>query len=216
MTGKNVTRLDLYEAVYQTAGLSRAESLAMVELVLNEITDTLAKGESVKLSSFGSFIVRNKKQRVGRNPKASASSPSPPLIDDLVRRHQKCLRHDQSQRPRGLKVDDKVYIVRLLDGYIGRTRTLENLVDGYRGIPPGFRGVRTIRQKTPSPSEVGKTRNRRNFLRCRHPREFRKMVKKLGRREQNKRLDPRAARRPECVGEIVSPIHRNSVMLQPE
>jgi integration host factor subunit alpha len=78
MTGKNVTRVDLYEAVYQTVGLSRSESLAMVELVLNEITDTLAKGESVKLSSFGSFIVRKKKQRVGRNPKTGTEATISP------------------------------------------------------------------------------------------------------------------------------------------
>ena len=74
MTGKNVTRVDLYDAVYQTVGLSRSESLAMVELVLNEITDTLEKGETVKLSSFGSFIVRKKKERLGRNPKTGAEA----------------------------------------------------------------------------------------------------------------------------------------------
>ena len=65
----NVTRVDLYEAVYREVGLSRSESLAMVELVLKAITDCLEKGETVKLSSFGSFIVRKKKQRLGRNPK---------------------------------------------------------------------------------------------------------------------------------------------------
>ena len=69
MTSQNITRLDLYNAVYKKVGLSRSESLAMVELVLKEIADTLVKGEPVKLSSFGSFIVREKKQRVGRNPK---------------------------------------------------------------------------------------------------------------------------------------------------
>ena len=74
MTGKNVTRIDLYDAVYQTVGLSRSESLAMVELVLKEITDSLEKGETVKLSSFGSFIVRKKKQRVGRNPKTGTEA----------------------------------------------------------------------------------------------------------------------------------------------
>ena len=78
MTGKNVTRIDLYEAVHQTVGLSRAECLAMVELVLNEITDTLVKGETVKLSSFGSFIVRKKKQRVGRNPKTGTEATISP------------------------------------------------------------------------------------------------------------------------------------------
>ncbi|MBR1234602.1 integration host factor subunit alpha [Bradyrhizobium sp. AUGA SZCCT0182] len=78
MTGKNVTRIDLCEAVYQTVGLPRAECLAMVELVLNEITDTLVKGETVKLSSFGSFIVRKKKQRVGRNPKTGTEATISP------------------------------------------------------------------------------------------------------------------------------------------
>ena len=55
-TGKTVTRVDLCEAVYQKVGLSRTESSAFVELVLKEITDCLEKGETVKLSSFGSFM----------------------------------------------------------------------------------------------------------------------------------------------------------------
>jgi integration host factor subunit alpha len=74
----NVTRVDLYEAVYQKVGLSRSESLAMVELVLKEITDSLEKGETVKLSSFGSFIVRKKKQRIGRNPKTGIEATISP------------------------------------------------------------------------------------------------------------------------------------------
>jgi integration host factor subunit alpha len=78
MTGKNLTRVDLCEAVYQRARLSRSESLAMVELVLKEIADTLAKGETVKLSSFGSFIVRKKKQRIGRNPKTGIEATISP------------------------------------------------------------------------------------------------------------------------------------------
>jgi len=65
MTGKTVTRADLCEAVYQKVGLSRTESSALVELVLKEITDCLERGETVKLSSFGSFVVRKKGQRVG-------------------------------------------------------------------------------------------------------------------------------------------------------
>lgn len=69
MAGRTVTRADLSEAVYQKLGLSRTESSALVELVLGEICDELARGESVKLSSFGSFVVRSKGQRVGRNPK---------------------------------------------------------------------------------------------------------------------------------------------------
>jgi len=59
-------------------GLSRSESLAMVELVLKEITDTLEIGETVKLSSFGSFIVRKKKQRIGRNPKTGTEATISP------------------------------------------------------------------------------------------------------------------------------------------
>ena len=70
MAGRTLTRADLSEVVYQKVGLSRTESAALVELVLHEISDCLARGENVKLSSFGSFIVRNKGRRVGRNPKS--------------------------------------------------------------------------------------------------------------------------------------------------
>jgi integration host factor subunit alpha len=68
MAGKTVTRVDLYAAVYDKVGLSRSESLAFVESVLKEITDTLAKGETVKLASFGSFIVRKKSPATGPKP----------------------------------------------------------------------------------------------------------------------------------------------------
>ena len=78
MTSHNVTRVDLCEAIYQKVGLSRSESLAMVELVLNEIASALEKGETVKLSSFGSFIVRKKKQRVSRNPKTGTEATISP------------------------------------------------------------------------------------------------------------------------------------------
>src|SRR6266571_3129942 len=57
MSGKTVTRADLCEAVYQKVGLSRTESASLVELVLKEITDCLERGETVKLSSFGSFAI---------------------------------------------------------------------------------------------------------------------------------------------------------------
>jgi integration host factor subunit alpha len=73
-----VTRADLIEAVYRRVGLSRAESAEMVELVLREITDCLERGETVKLSSFGSFVVRNKGPRPGRNPKTGVAVPIPP------------------------------------------------------------------------------------------------------------------------------------------
>src|SRR3569623_3672255 len=77
-TGKTVTRVDVREAVYQKVGLSRTESSAFVELVLKEITDCLEKGETVKLSSFGSFMVRKKGQRIGRTPKTGTEVPNSP------------------------------------------------------------------------------------------------------------------------------------------
>ncbi len=75
MAGKTVTRADLCEAVYQKVDLSRSESASLVELVFKEITDCLERGETVKLSSFGSFVVRKKGRRVGRNPKTGAEAP---------------------------------------------------------------------------------------------------------------------------------------------
>ncbi len=78
MGGKTVTRADLAEAVYQRLGLSRTESAAMVEMVLQEIGDAVVRGETVKLSSFGSFVVRQKGQRIGRNPKTGREVPIPP------------------------------------------------------------------------------------------------------------------------------------------
>jgi integration host factor subunit alpha len=76
--GKAITRVDLYDAVYQNVGLSRTESSALVELVLKAITDCLEKGETVKLSSFGSFTVRKKGERIGRNPKTGMEAPISP------------------------------------------------------------------------------------------------------------------------------------------
>ena len=78
MGGKTVTRADLAEAVYRRLGLSRTESAAMVEMVLQEICTAIIKGDSVKLSSFGSFLVRDKGLRVGRNPKTGHEVPIPP------------------------------------------------------------------------------------------------------------------------------------------
>ncbi|MBN8532519.1 MAG: integration host factor subunit alpha [Rhizobiales bacterium] len=78
MAGRTITRADLCEAVYQKLGLSRAESSELVETVLKEISDTLVSGETVKLSSFGSFIVREKGERIGRNPKTGVEVPITP------------------------------------------------------------------------------------------------------------------------------------------
>ncbi len=75
MTARTVTRADLSEAVYQEVGLSRNESADLVDTVLNEVSDALVRGEMVKLSSFGSFAVRQKGERVGRNPKTGEEVP---------------------------------------------------------------------------------------------------------------------------------------------
>jgi len=78
MGGKTITRADLAEAVYRRLGLSRSESAAMVEMVLDEICEAIVAGDTVKLSSFGSFSVREKGLRVGRNPKTGREVPIPP------------------------------------------------------------------------------------------------------------------------------------------
>ena len=76
--GETVTRAQLSEAVYQEVGLSRNDSAELVELVLSQIADSLAQGETVKLSSFGSFSVRKKGGRMGRNPKTGEEVPIKP------------------------------------------------------------------------------------------------------------------------------------------
>lgn len=78
MSGKTVTRAQLSEAVYQEVGLSRNESAELLEAVLNEVSNALAKGGTVKISSFGSFTVRQKGQRIGRNPKTGEEVPIHP------------------------------------------------------------------------------------------------------------------------------------------
>ena len=75
MAGKTVTRTDLSEAVYQKVGLSRAEAARLVEQVLGEIGDSLVAGKAVKLSGFGTFMVRNKGERVGRDFKTGVEVP---------------------------------------------------------------------------------------------------------------------------------------------
>nr|WP_176525097.1 integration host factor subunit alpha [Caenispirillum bisanense] len=75
MTGRTITRAQLSEAVYQEVGLSRNESADLLEMVLEEISTALAEGDVVKISSFGSFSVRKKGQRVGRNPKTGEEVP---------------------------------------------------------------------------------------------------------------------------------------------
>ncbi len=73
-----LTRADLTEAVYEEVGLSRNESAELVESILGEISDALATGDNVKISSFGSFVVRQKGGRIGRNPKTGEEVPIEP------------------------------------------------------------------------------------------------------------------------------------------
>ena len=72
---ETMTRAQLSEAIYQEVGLSRNESADLLEMVLGEITGALLKGELVKISSFGSFSIRQKGQRIGRNPKTGDEGP---------------------------------------------------------------------------------------------------------------------------------------------
>ncbi|PJN95967.1 integration host factor subunit alpha [Amaricoccus sp. HAR-UPW-R2A-40] len=78
MSEKTLTRMELSEAVFRTVGLSRNESADLVESVLNHISDALVRGETVKISSFGTFSVRAKTARIGRNPKTGEEVPIEP------------------------------------------------------------------------------------------------------------------------------------------
>lgn len=73
--GRTVTRAQLGESVYQEVGLSRNESADLLESVLNLVSEALSRNETVKISSFGSFSVRQKGQRIGRNPKTGQEVP---------------------------------------------------------------------------------------------------------------------------------------------
>ncbi len=73
-----LTRADLSEEVHREIGLSRADSASVVEEILEHMCAALAKGENVKISGFGSFILREKGQRIGRNPKTGVEVPIGP------------------------------------------------------------------------------------------------------------------------------------------
>jgi integration host factor subunit alpha len=78
MSDKTLTRMDLADAVHREVGLSRNDSASLVESALNHISDALVRGETVKISSFGTFSVREKAARVGRNPKTGEEVPIHP------------------------------------------------------------------------------------------------------------------------------------------
>ncbi len=78
MEDKTLTRMDLSGAVFREVGLSRNKSAGLVESVLQHMSDALVEGETVKISSFGTFSVRDKGARVGRNPKTGEEVPIHP------------------------------------------------------------------------------------------------------------------------------------------
>ncbi|MCE3006573.1 MAG: integration host factor subunit alpha [Alphaproteobacteria bacterium] len=78
MTQKTLTRADLSNSVYREIGLSLSESTQLVDAVLEEVSAALTEGNAVKLSSFGTFRLRRKKQRIGRNPKTGVEVPITP------------------------------------------------------------------------------------------------------------------------------------------
>lgn len=73
-----LTRADLAEKLNGKVGLSRAESARMIETILDLMCDALARGENVKISGFGTFVLRDKTARVGRNPKTGVEVPISP------------------------------------------------------------------------------------------------------------------------------------------
>ena len=75
MMDKTTTRSTLSEAVFKNVGLSRNESSSLVDSVFGEILKSLIQGDDVKISSFGTFVVRRKKERIGRNPKTGQEVP---------------------------------------------------------------------------------------------------------------------------------------------
>lgn len=73
-----LTRADLAETLNRQVGLSRADCAAVIESILNHMTQALVDGENVKISGFGTFVLRDKAQRVGRNPKTGVEVPITP------------------------------------------------------------------------------------------------------------------------------------------
>ena len=97
MAARTLTRADLSDAVHTEIGLSRADSAALVEQVLDAVGGALLKSNNVKISSFGTFVLRKKGQRIGRNPKTGVEVPIEPrtvltfrpsqLMRDKINKH---------------------------------------------------------------------------------------------------------------------------------
>lgn len=78
MGSSTLTRAELADAIHARLGVSRAEAGRMVSAILNDITDALARGEQVKLTGFGTFTLRDKRERIGRNPKTGVEAKITP------------------------------------------------------------------------------------------------------------------------------------------
>lgn len=77
-SSNTLTRADLAEMVNQNIGLSRADSARLIESILDHVSNALANGENVKISGFGTFVLRDKSERIGRNPKTGVEVPITP------------------------------------------------------------------------------------------------------------------------------------------
>ena len=77
-TTGTLTRADLAEALHRQIGLARADSAKVVEQILTHMCESLSNGENVKISGFGTFVLRDKGERVGRNPKTGVEVPIAP------------------------------------------------------------------------------------------------------------------------------------------
>jgi len=75
MAGRSLTRVELANAIHREAKVSRAEAAVLLDQILDEMVDAMERGESVRLSSFGTFAIRDKKERLGRNPKTGQQVP---------------------------------------------------------------------------------------------------------------------------------------------
>ena len=91
MMKRSLIRADIAEAIYQKIGLSRNESADIVGTILDEISNKLESGKNVKITSFGSFTVRNKNERMGRNPKTGQEVAITPRLFCLSVRHIFCV-----------------------------------------------------------------------------------------------------------------------------
>ncbi len=135
MDGKTLTRAHLAEAVYQEVGLSRSELAELVDSILSEIGDSLVRDGIVKISSFGTFSVRSKGQRIGRNPKTGEEVPILPRRV-LVFRPSQVLK----DRINGIETSGDSRGVGLMDSPVQQTTgTTNRPADQWPGVEVGRR-----------------------------------------------------------------------------